>query len=118
MKDISLKYLKLVSILIFLGISNCMMVEDMISKNDAQSQIYFAANFKAKECNTPIPEPQLLVFSDQYKRNLDLCTIAITKMDCPFDGYPIICMGIYTNKETPSIPWYLNFKELTKTKFK
>ena len=103
-------------ILVFL--IGCVPVDDKISKEEAQNQIYFSADFKAKKCGTSIPQPPLIVFTDQLQRNLDLCTIAITRMDCPFDGYPIICLGIYSPEAVPTIPWYFNFKELTKTKIK
>jgi hypothetical protein len=98
---------------------NCLPADENVSKEDAQSQIYFAAKYKATECgSTSIPEPPLLVFTDQLQRNLELCTIAITRMTCPFDGYPIICLGLYTKQSVPALPWYVNFNELTKTRLK
>lgn len=85
---------------------------------DAQSQINAAADFKAKECNQEVPQPPLYIFTDQEQRNLDLCSISITRLSCPFTGYPIICMGLYLAEPIPEIPWYLNFNELTKVRFK
>lgn len=92
---------------------------------DAQSQINAAAVFKANECKKEclndstktdktqctdaLPQPPLYVFTDQDSRNLNLCSIAITRTNCPFNGYPIICLDIYIKKKTPDIPWYLNF---------
>ncbi len=96
----------------------CIPVDDKIPKEDAQSQIYYAADFKAKKCGTPIPSPPLLVFTDQLQRNLDLCTIAITRLECPFSEYPIICLGIYSPEPIPEIPWYIDFKELTNRRIK
>jgi hypothetical protein len=106
----------IISILIF--IIGCVPVDDKIPKEDAQSQIYSAAEFKAKKCGTPIPSPPLLVFTDQIQRNLDLCTIAITRMECPFSGYPIICLYIYSPQVIPELPWYFDFKEETNRRFK
>jgi len=103
---------------VLLVMIGCVPVDDKISKEDAQNQIYFSADFKAKKCGTSIPQPPLIVFTDQIQRNLDLCTIAITRMDCPFDGYPVICLGIYSPDAVPGLPWYVNFKELTKTRIK
>ena len=110
--------MKYITSLLLISILGCIPINDKISVEDAQNQIYFAADFKAKKCGTPIPSPPLIVFTEQIQRNLDLCTIAITRMDCPFDGYPIICLGIYYPEATPTLPWYFNFKELTKQRFK
>ena len=110
--------MRLIFLTILVLMVGCIPVDDKIPKDDAQNQIYFAADFKAKKCGTPIPQPYLIVFTDQLQRNLDLCTIAITRMDCPFDGYPVICLGIYYPEAVPGIPWCFNFKELTKTRIK
>lgn len=96
----------------------CRPADDKIPAFNAQSQINAAADYKAKQCNQPVPQPPLYVFTDQYKRNVDLCSIAITRMACPFDGFPIICMGIYTTQPYPPLPWQINFNELTKTRIK
>jgi hypothetical protein len=115
-----LKYIKSVYglLIIFLLLFFCRPVEDRVSSFESQSQINAAADFKAKQCNQPVPQPPLYVFTDQYKRNLDLCSIAITRLECPFDGYPIICMNIYSEEPFPTLPWQLNFDELTKVRFK
>ncbi len=112
--------LRLHFILILLSIYtyNCVPYEEKISAWNAQTQVNAAVDFKAKQCNSFAPQPPLYVFTDQVQRNLDLCTIAITRMECPFNEYPIICLGIYTESETPEIPWYINFNELTKVRFK
>lgn len=97
--------------------ANCRANDESVPAWDAQTQINAAAEFKAKECKGHVPQPPLLVFHDQEKRNVDLCSIAITRTECPFTGYPIICMGIYLKKPVPDFPWYVNFNELTKTRF-
>ncbi|MBP7280156.1 MAG: hypothetical protein KBA66_01170 [Leptospiraceae bacterium] len=86
----------------------------------AQSQINAAAEFKARECNqSGPPQPPLLVFTDQDSRNLNLCSIAITRTDCPFEGYPIICLSLYMKDKVDDIPWYLNFNnDLAKRQLK
>jgi hypothetical protein len=103
--------------MIILLFANCLPNNDTVPAWDAQTQINAAAEYKAKECNGPVPQPPLYVINDQIKRNLDLCSIAITRLECPFNGYPIICMGIYLEKPVPEFPWYVNFNELTKTRF-
>lgn len=95
----------------------CVPVSDKVPQWDAQTQINAALDFKAKQCGSAVPQPPLYVLRDQFKRNVDLCSIAITRMDCPLDGYPIICMAIYLSKPYPEIKWYENFNELTKIRF-
>jgi hypothetical protein len=87
---------------------------------DAQSQINAAADYKARECKQAgPPQPPLLVFTDQDSRNLNLCSVAITRTSCPFSGYPVICLGIYTTEKLGDIPWYLNFNnDLAKRQIK
>lgn len=95
----------------------CVPVSDKVPQWDAQTQINAAIDFKAKECGGDPPQPPLYVMYDQYERNVDLCSIAITRMECPLDGYPIICIAIYLSKPYPEIKWYENFNELTKVRF-
>ncbi|MDX1956946.1 MAG: hypothetical protein SFU98_00140 [Leptospiraceae bacterium] len=126
--------MKTFSILILI-LWNCLPTESKVSLVNAQSQINAAVNFKAKSCrdeclkanpnNQTIcpsgnpPQPPLFVFTDQMQRNLDFCSIAILRTNCPFDGYPIACIGIYYEQGTPNeLPWYFNFNELAKNKFK
>ncbi|MEM7180815.1 MAG: hypothetical protein AAF518_07875 [Spirochaetota bacterium] len=105
-------------LLCVLALSLCRPANTKIPAFNAQSQINAAADFKAKECNQDVPQPPLYVFADQEQRNVDLCSIAITRLKCPFGGYPIICFGLYTSSPTPEIPWYLNFNALTDERFK
>ncbi|MBM9576130.1 hypothetical protein JWG45_03095 [Leptospira sp. 201903070] len=95
---------------------NCVRPE-VVPPNDSQSQIYAAANYLANKCGTPIPAPFPLVFDDVQQKNLDLCTIAITRSECPFVSYPFACVLLYVDKPLDDIPWYLNFQEtFVKTK--
>jgi hypothetical protein len=104
-------------ILIVLVVINCLPTESKVNAWAAQSQVNAAVDFKAKECSNRAPQPPLFVFTDQEKRTLDLCTIAITRTNCPFTGYPIICLGLYYEGASPEIPWYINFNELAKQKY-
>ncbi len=104
-----------ISIFLFFSLfSNCAQVEDTVPVNDAQSQIYAAAKFAADRCNTPIPSPPILVINAPVKRNLDLCTISITRTGCPFLGYPIACTLIYLDRDPGNIPWWANFNALSR----
>ncbi|PJZ57303.1 hypothetical protein [Leptospira barantonii] len=95
---------------------NCVRPE-VVSPSDSQSQIYAAANFLANKCGTPIPAPFPVVLEDVQQKNLDLCTIAITRSECPFVSYPFACVLLYVDKPLDDIPWYLNFQEtFVKTK--
>ncbi|MCB1156361.1 MAG: hypothetical protein H7A25_21260 [Leptospiraceae bacterium] len=113
-----MKYIILFFIFMFILLFSCRPAPSTIPAFNAQSQINAAADYKAKQCKQEVPTPPLYVFEDQDKRNVDLCSIAITRMSCPFDAYPIICIGIYLDNPIPEIPWYLNFNELTKQRFK
>lgn len=95
---------------------NCVRPE-VVSPSDSQSQIYAAANYLANKCGTPIPSPFPVVLEDVQQKNLDLCTIAITRSECPFVSYPFACVLLYVDKPLDDIPWYLNFQEtFVKTK--
>jgi hypothetical protein len=108
--------MKIIIYLFLILLSHC--ANSLVPAWHAQSQINAAVDYKAKECKTPPPQPPLYVFTDQVPRNLDFCTIAITRTNCPFDGYPIACLGIYYTQATPKeLPWYFNFNELAKKKF-
>ncbi|MDF3819750.1 hypothetical protein P3G55_07570 [Leptospira sp. 96542] len=104
--------------LVCLLVVHCAPPIDKVDTNDAQSQIYAAAKFAADKCGTPIPQPPLIVIHDPIQRNLDLCTIAITRTECPFNGYPLPCLLIYLEKDSGDLPWYLNFNELSKIQIK
>ncbi len=94
----------------FLSFSDCVR-EDTVPQGDANSQIYSAAQYLSNKCGDPLPQPFPVAIGDVQRRNLDLCSIAITKSECPFVGYPIACLLIYYDKPTGEIPWYLNFKD-------
>ncbi|PJZ84638.1 hypothetical protein [Leptospira harrisiae] len=97
---------------------NCGPGVDRVDTNDAQSQVYAAAKFASEKCGNPIPNPPLVIVNKPIQRNLDFCTIAITRTECPFLGYPLPCTLIYLEQETGDIPWYLNFNELSKIQIK
>ncbi|TGK89459.1 hypothetical protein EHQ23_03470 [Leptospira bourretii] len=99
-------------------ITNCGPGVDRVDTNDAQSQVYAAAKFASEKCGNPIPNPPLVILNKPIQRNLDLCTIAITRTECPFLGYPLPCTLIYLEQETGDIPWYLNFNEISKIQIK
>ncbi|TGN00120.1 hypothetical protein [Leptospira dzoumogneensis] len=86
--------------------------EDTVPQGDANSQIYAAAEYLSKKCGDPIPQHFPVAIGDVQRRNLDLCSIAITKADCPFISYPAVCLWIYYDKPAGEIPWYLNFKDV------
>jgi len=105
-------------LLILLFLISC--AEKPIPAWEAQSQINAAVDFKTRECKQAgPPQPPLLVFTDQDSRNLNLCSVAITRTACPFEGYPIICLSIYMKDKVDDIPWYLNFNnDLAKRQLK
>ncbi|MCW7468687.1 hypothetical protein [Leptospira kanakyensis] len=97
---------------------NCGPSVDRVETDDAQSQVYAAAKFASEKCGNPIPNPPLVILNKPIQRNLDFCTIAITRTECPFLGYPLPCTLIYLEQETGDLPWYLNFNELSKIQIK
>ncbi|TGK03946.1 hypothetical protein EHO59_10490 [Leptospira semungkisensis] len=97
-------------ILIF-SLSDCVR-QDTVMEGDANSQIYAAASFLSQKCGDPIPPNFPTAIGDVQRRNLDLCSIAITKAECPFVSYPVACLLIYYDKPLGEIPWYLNFKDV------
>ncbi|MBL0955657.1 MAG: hypothetical protein IBJ01_12885 [Leptospira sp.] len=109
-----------IGILLFtlIMIFNCGSGVDRVETNDAQSQVYAAAKFASEKCGNPLPNPPLVIVNKPIQRNLDLCTIAITRTECPFLGYPLVCTLIYLEEETGDIPWYLNFNEISKIQIK
>ncbi|WP_394854631.1 hypothetical protein [Leptospira ellisii] len=111
----SLRRIPAVLIAVLLSVSvlsqNCVRPE-VVTPKDSQSQIYAAASFLANKCGTPIPVPFPIVVDDVQQKNLDLCTIAITKSECPFVSYPFACVLIYVDKPLDDVPWYLNFQEV------
>ncbi|EQA71818.1 hypothetical protein LEP1GSC059_0922 [Leptospira noguchii serovar Panama str. CZ214] len=103
--------------LILLSFSQNCVRPEVVSASDSQSQIYAAANYLSNKCGTPIPVPMPIVVEDVQQRNLDLCTIAITRSECPFVSYPFACVLIYVEEPLGEIPWYINFQEVfVKTK--
>jgi hypothetical protein len=108
--------ISMVSLLLTVG--NCAPGEETVEINDAQSQVYAAAKFAADRCGTRIPEPFLIIVTKPIKRNLDLCTISLTRTGCPFVGYPLPCVLIYSQKDPGDIPWYINFNGISKVQIK
>lgn len=99
-------------------ILNCGPGVDRVPTSDAQSQVYAAAKYASEKCGNPLPNPPLVIVNEPVRRNLDLCTISITRTECPFLGYPLVCTLIYLEEETGDIPWYLNFNEISKLQIK
>jgi hypothetical protein len=86
--------------------------EETLTQDQANSQILSAANYKANECGAPIPDPYLYVISPKVpQRNIDLCSIAIIRSNCPFDAFPQVCILIYLD-ELGEIPPFINFGDL------
>jgi hypothetical protein len=107
--------MKLIGILLIVfTITNCA-VSDTIPQKDAQSQILAAMNAKSKECNTTAVTI-LPVVIDVPQRNLDLCTIAILRSECPLVQYPLACVLIYFDKSLGEFPKLFNFNELINRK--
>lgn len=79
-----LKYIKILILLASFAIfMQCAAQEDRVPVNEAQSQVYAAAKFAAEKCGTPIPNPPLIIVNPPLKRNLDLCSVSITRVGCP-----------------------------------
>ncbi|MBE7413580.1 MAG: hypothetical protein L6Q54_06070 [Leptospiraceae bacterium] len=108
---------------------NCA-IDNTVDSFDAQSQVNAAVQFKVDKCNEEEkknhpssnityfpPQPWLYIVNNPIRRNLDLCTIAITKSECPFLNYPLICMYIYQKKEVGKFPNII-FNEFIKFKIK
>jgi hypothetical protein len=107
--------MKIYILLLFLIVLGNCAVSDSIPQKDAQSQILSAINAKAKECNS-IPATILPVVLDVPQRNLDLCTIAILRSECPLVQYPLACVLIYFEKPIGQFPKLFNFNDLINTK--
>ena len=111
-----MKFLSLIFLAAFIA---CAPVDNTVPIDDAYNQVYFAVQYKSKQCN-PNSQPALplVIPVRPLQRHLDLCTIAITEnTECPFVNYPIACLMIYLPDDTP-IPWYLNFKTLLTVQIK
>jgi hypothetical protein len=123
---------KVFFIILMISFYNC--EQKAVPAWDAQSQINAAAEFKANQClrdcqnSAPnqagkdacfriLPFPPLLVLKDQIQRNLDLCSIAITRTNCPLNAYPLACIGVYTDEAIGDISPLINFNEFSKQKF-
>ncbi len=101
---------------------------------EAQSQIGAAAEFRANKCQEEcrdvnkanpslcerriLPQPPLILFNDVQERNLNLCSIAITRTSCPLSTYPLACLLVYKKDNVGDIPWWVNFNQAVKDKFK
>ncbi|MCC6276030.1 MAG: hypothetical protein IT569_09250 [Leptospiraceae bacterium] len=123
--------MRFLALIIFLSATfwNCS-IDNTVNSFDAQSQVNAAVKFKVDKCNEDEkknnpsstityypPQPWLYVVNDPIRRNLDLCTIAITKSECPFLNYPLICLFIYQKKEAGKLPNII-FNEIIKIKIK
>ncbi|WCL48684.1 hypothetical protein [Leptospira sp. GIMC2001] len=94
---------------------NCVQ-QDLVDRDEAYNEIYFALNYKSRECGREIPPLPLILLEDVSRRNLDLCTISITRTDCSEGDYPITCLLLYIEDDVQDIPWYFNFNDLSKRK--
>jgi hypothetical protein len=103
------RYISIIfSIAIFSYLVSCINQETLDS-DQVNSQLFSAASYKARECGNPIPSRFLFAISDNVpQRNVDLCTFAILRTECPFTGFPQVCVLIYL-EEAGSIPPPLNF---------
>ncbi|EKR62156.1 MULTISPECIES: hypothetical protein [Leptospira] len=105
-------FLGFFSILILAAFSQNCVKSEVVSAGDSQSQIYAAANYLSNKCGNPIPTPMPFTVQSIQQRNLDICTIAITRSECPFVSYPLACVLIYVDNPIGDIPWYINFQEV------
>ncbi|WP_078124912.1 hypothetical protein [Leptospira alexanderi] len=105
-------FLGFISILILAAFSQNCVKSEVVSARDSQSQIHAAANYLSNKCGNPIPTPMPFTVHNVKQRNLDICTIAITRAECPFVSYPLACVLIYVDNPIGDIPWYINFQEV------
>lgn len=90
--------------------------QENLEQEEANSQIFSAASYKARECGNPIPDPYLYVISKEVpQRNIDLCTFAILRTTCPLNSFPAVCILIYLD-ELGDIPQPLNFNDFVNDK--
>jgi|JI8StandDraft_1071087.scaffolds.fasta_scaffold57704_3 hypothetical protein len=114
--NIKIRYFHFKIILLsLLSFYNCAL-QDLVDRAEAYNEIYFALKYKASECKVEIPRLPLILDEQVSRRNLDLCTIAITGSSCTSIDYPLPCLLLYFKEDTGEIPWFLNFKDLSKTK--
>ena len=61
---------------------------------DAQSEISAAIAYKEGSCgNRP---PFILIVPPQPSQyGVELCSISIIRLECPFDSYPFYCLELY-----------------------
>jgi len=98
--------------LVFVAFFSSCTIQDTLTQAETNSQIFAAASYKARECGNPIPNPFLYAISKRVpQRNVDLCTFAILRSDCPFDAFPLVCVLIYL-EEFGTIPKWLDFGDL------
>ncbi|AXR62659.1 hypothetical protein [Leptospira mayottensis] len=105
-------FLGFISVLILATFSQNCTKSEVVSAGDSQSQIYAAAKYLSNKCGNPIPTPIPFTVQGVKQRNLDICTIAITRSECPFVSYPLACVLIYVDNPIGDIPWYINFQEV------
>ncbi|MCC5815997.1 MAG: hypothetical protein JJT78_14695 [Leptospira sp.] len=105
----------LFTIVILSTLINCTN-QETLNSDQVNSQLFSAASYKARECGDPIPSQFLFAISDNVpQRNVDLCTFAILRSECPFSGFPLVCVLIYL-EEAGSIPPPLNFGDFINEK--
>ena len=73
---------------------NCAL-QDLVDRDEAYNEIYFALKYKANECNVEVPRLPLILDKQVSRRNLDLCTVAITGSSCTAIDYPLPCLLLY-----------------------
>ncbi|WCL47691.1 hypothetical protein [Leptospira sp. GIMC2001] len=101
--------------LVLLSSLGCV-ADTTLDSDEANSQIYSAISYKARECGNPIPSQYLFVVSEKVpQRNIDLCTIAILRTECPLNSFPIACVMIYL-EEVREIPPGINFLDFIDAK--
>jgi len=106
----------IISSLLFLSfLGNCGN-QVLVPRSEAYNEIYFALRAKANECRVEIPRLPILVAEEVSRRNLDLCTVAITTASCSAIDYPLPCLLLYFSDDQGDIPWYANFTNLSKVK--
>ena len=108
--------LNMCTVCILIVVQTSCAADTTLDTDEANSQIFSAISYKARECGNPIPSQYLFVVSKKVpQRNIDLCTIAILRTDCPLNSFPLVCVMIYL-EEINDIPPGLNFLDFIDAK--
>lgn len=83
-----------------LSVTGCP-VDTSIDQSDAYNQIYAAIDYKAKECGTS-PAYPLILPDTPSNYGVELCSLTIIRLECPFNDYPLLCLEAY-NYDVPGI---------------